>query len=80
MLLESHAGEIALVPALPKNWARQGSFAGLRARGGYRVDCIWQDGRVTSFRIVADKARNKDAKVKVRVNGELREVSPDSND
>lgn len=80
MLLESHAGEIALVPALPKNWARQGSFAGLRARGGYRVDCTWQDGRVTSFRIVADKARNKDAKVKVRVNGELREVSPDSSD
>ncbi|MGI6418442.1 MAG: glycosyl hydrolase family 95 catalytic domain-containing protein [Thermoguttaceae bacterium] len=80
MLLASHAGEIALVPALPKDWSRQGSFAGLRARGGYRVDCTWKDGRVTSFRIVADKARNKDAKVKVRVNGELREVSPDSND
>ena len=80
MLLGSHAGEIALVPALPQAWARQGSFAGLRARGGYRVDCAWQDGRVTSFRIVADKARDKEAKVKVRVNGELREVSPDSSD
>jgi len=66
-----------LLPALPKDWARQGSFAGLRARGGYRVDCAWKDGQVTTFRIVADKARDKDAKVQVRVNGELREIAPD---
>ncbi len=77
MLLQSHSGEIALLPALPKDWGREGSFAGLRARSGYRVDCDWQDGRVTAFHIVADKARDKDAKVKVRVNGEVREVSPE---
>jgi len=77
MLLQSHAGEIALLPALPKDWAQEGSFAGLRARGGYRVDCAWKDGRVTDYRIVADKAKDKDAKVKVRVNGEVREIVPD---
>jgi alpha-L-fucosidase 2 len=77
MLLQSHAGEIALLPALPKDWARQGSFTGLRARGGYRVDCSWADGKVTSFRIVADKARDKRAKVKVRINGEVREIVPE---
>jgi alpha-L-fucosidase 2 len=77
MLLQSHTGEIALLPALPKDWGREGSFVGLRARGGYRVDCDWRDGRVTTFRIVADKARDKDAKVKVRVNGEVREISPE---
>jgi len=66
-----------LLPALPKEWVREGSFTGLRARGGYRVDCAWKDGQVTTFRIVADKARDKEAKVQVRVNGELREISPE---
>jgi len=75
MLLQSHAGEIALLPAVPKAWAREGSFTGLRARGGYRVDCAWKDGRVTELRILADKAPDKTAKVKVRVNGEVREIA-----
>jgi hypothetical protein len=65
------------VPPLPKDCAREGSFAGLRARGGYRVDCAWKDGRVVSFRIVADKAPDRHAKVKVRVDGELREIVPE---
>jgi len=78
MLLQSHAGEIALLPACPKAWARKGSFTGLRARGGYKVDCTWEDGKVTAFHIVADKTPDKNAKVKVRVNGEVREVSPET--
>ena len=64
MLLQSHAGEIALLPACPQAWAKKGSFSGLRARGGYRVDCAWKDGKVTSFHIIADKAPDKSAKVK----------------
>ena len=75
MLLQSHAGEIALLPALPAAWAKGGSFTGLRARGGFTVDCAWQDGKVTSFHLRAAKP----ATAKVRVNGELREVTAETN-
>lgn len=46
MLLQSHAGEIELLPALPDAW-NEGEISGLKARGNIEVGIKWNNNRLT---------------------------------
>lgn len=72
MLLQSHAGEIELLPALPTAWPN-GKATGLRARGGFTVDLAWRDGKLASYRITSSEPRP----LKLRVNEETQSILSD---
>jgi alpha-L-fucosidase 2 len=54
MLLQSHNGELHLLPALPAAWAT-GQVAGLRGRGGYTVAMAWTGGQADEVNVRADR-------------------------
>jgi alpha-L-fucosidase 2 len=76
MLLQSQetikdgAPVLEFLPALPASW-HTGKVSGLRARGNFRVDFEWKDGKVTTYRVFSNDRR----KVSVRVNGETKVVT-----
>jgi alpha-L-fucosidase 2 len=70
MLMQSHGGEIELLPALPAAWPN-GSVTGLRARGGFEVDLAWRQGKLTSGQV---RAVVSDATTRLRYGASTRDV------
>ena len=74
MLVQSHAGQIELLPTLPEEW-KDGYVKGIRARGDITIDMEWRNGKVTKYSL---KSGSRNDKVKVLVNGKLSQVIPDA--
>jgi alpha-L-fucosidase 2 len=74
MLVQSHAGQIELLPALPSAW-ENGYVKGIRARGDITIDMTWKNGKVTKYQLTS--ATNK-TPVTVIVNGKQTKVTPSS--
>lgn len=71
MLIQSHAGYIDLLPAIPDSWKATGEVKGLKARGNFTVDFKWKAGKVIGYKITSATPR----KVKVKINGVIKDVN-----
>ena len=52
MLMQSHEGDVHLLPALPDEW-RDGSINGIVARGGFMINMEWKTGRLVKADILS---------------------------
>lgn len=84
MLLQSHAGVIELLPALPDAW-KTGRFRGLRVRGNGEVDLSWKDGLPQKMTLTAETAGHFRVKIpagaecrSVQVGGRSRKLQPEN--
>ncbi|MEG2066718.1 MAG: glycoside hydrolase family 95 protein [Tannerellaceae bacterium] len=57
MLLQSHAGYIQLLPALPGVWT-EGQIEGLKARGNFVVGMHWKDNALQEASILSQSGKN----------------------
>ena len=69
MLLQSQDGCIELLPALPASW-KNGSIAGIRARGGFELSITWKDGELKSYTVKSIAGTS----YKIKYKGQLSEI------
>jgi alpha-L-fucosidase 2 len=71
-LLQSHSGEVNLLPALPPQW-NSGSINGVKARGNFEVSIQWKDNALVSAEITSNSGLTCNVRpncnVKVSCNG-----------
>lgn len=72
MLLQSHSGDIHLLPALPDVW-REGSVSGIKGRGGYEIDIAWKNHQIT--RAVVHSTLGGNCRLRTSVPVKVLEVS-----
>lgn len=52
MLVQSSVKDgVELLPALPKNWKKEGHLNGVRVRGGYEISFAWKNGKIVSLSV-----------------------------
>lgn len=56
ILMQSHAGFIQLLPALPDVWSK-GAVSGLKARGNFEVSMQWKQGQLTQATVLSSKGK-----------------------
>jgi alpha-L-fucosidase 2 len=70
MLIQSHAGYINLLPAIPDLWKEEGEVRGIKARNDIAVDMKWRGGKVIAYQFTSPTVKT----IKVKINGEVKEI------
>lgn len=66
MLMQSHAGTVHLLPALPEAWP-SGEVKGLKARGGYEIDIKWGNNELAKAVIRSERGQACELRYKDKV-------------
>lgn len=68
MLVQNNSDHIELLPALPKDWSKDGEIKGLKAKGDISIDMKWKNGLITDLKLSSSHVRS----LKVYYNGSFR--------